>query len=81
MSYTNILYKIENKICFITINRPDKLNALNMQTIAELNTAFSSANDDELVRVIILTGSGEKAFRQRVRDEDMPDRAFANQEG
>lgn len=62
MSYTNILYRIENKICYITINRPDKLNALNKQTIEELNTAFTDANNDAGVRVIILTGSGEKAF-------------------
>jgi len=62
MSYTNILYRIENKICYITINRPDKLNALNKQTIDELSNAFTSANADETVRVIIITGSGEKAF-------------------
>lgn len=62
MSYTNILYRIENKICYITVNRPDKLNALNKQTIDELSKAFTSANADESVRVIIITGSGEKAF-------------------
>jgi enoyl-CoA hydratase len=62
MSYTNIIYRIENKICYITINRPDKLNALNKQTIEELSNAFNMANNDESVRVIILTGSGEKAF-------------------
>ena len=62
MSYTNILYKIENQIAFITINRPDKLNALNRNTISELSAAFKSAESDKNVRVIIITGSGEKAF-------------------
>lgn len=62
MSFSNILYKTENKICYITINRPDKLNALNKVTIEELNKAITDANQDNTVRVIILTGSGEKAF-------------------
>lgn len=62
MSYTNLLYRTENKIAYITINRPDKLNALNKQTIEELNQAFTDAQKDETVRVIIITGSGEKAF-------------------
>ncbi len=51
------------KISFlITINRPSKLNALNRATIKELHDAFDKAEDDEDIRVIILTGSGEKAF-------------------
>lgn len=62
MAYENILYKSENHIAYITINRPDKLNALNKATIAELNKAFNEANFDTNVRVIILTGAGEKAF-------------------
>ncbi|HLP12629.1 MAG TPA: enoyl-CoA hydratase-related protein [Flavobacteriales bacterium] len=61
-TYTNLLVRTENKICYITINRPDKLNALNKITIDELNKAFTNANNDAAVRVIILTGSGEKAF-------------------
>lgn len=62
MAYENILYKNENHIAYITINRPDKLNALNKATIAELNKAFNAANFDTNIRVIILTGAGEKAF-------------------
>jgi enoyl-CoA hydratase len=46
----------------ITINRPKQLNALNKDTIAELNKALSAANDDNGVGVVILTGSGEKSF-------------------
>lgn len=61
-TYNNLLVKTENKVCFITINRPDKLNALNKATIEELNQAFTAAQNDDAVRVIILTGSGEKSF-------------------
>lgn len=62
MSYTNILYTIENAICTITVNRPDKLNALNKETIAEVGKAFAAAQMDDAVRGIILTGTGAKAF-------------------
>lgn len=62
MSYTNILSDHTNGITTITINRPSKLNALNKETIAELHTAFAKANQDASTKVIIITGSGEKAF-------------------
>ncbi len=58
----NILISTDNKIATITINRPNKLNALNKETIEELGTAFGNLEEDENVRVIVLTGSGEKAF-------------------
>ena len=60
--YTNILVENNNKIERITINRPNQLNALNKETIGELHTALSAANDDASIGVIILTGSGEKSF-------------------
>lgn len=62
MNYQNILSEYQNGITTITINRPKKLNALNTETIQELHDAFSEANGDEDTKVIILTGSGEKAF-------------------
>ncbi len=62
MSYTNIVVENSNHICKITINRPDKLNALNKATIEELSAAFKSAESDSEIGVIILTGSGEKSF-------------------
>ena len=62
MSYQNILVDPQNAITTITINRPKKLNALNKDTIAELHDAFADADEDEDCRVIIITGSGEKAF-------------------
>lgn len=62
MSYNNILSEHSNGITTITINRPKKLNALNKETIQELHGAFDAANTDTSTKVIIVTGSGEKAF-------------------
>ena len=60
--YNNLLVERKGMIEIITINRPSQLNALNKETIQELNAALTAANDDKNVGVIILTGSGEKAF-------------------
>lgn len=62
MIYENILAGKENGLGIITINRPAKLNALNKATILELHEAFKALDADTTVRVIIITGSGEKAF-------------------
>lgn len=62
MNYENILATVESGIAIVTINRPTKLNALNKATIEELHGAFDTLEKDESVRVIILTGSGDKAF-------------------
>lgn len=62
MAYNNILYTVEQQICIITINRPDKLNALNKETIAEVGQAIAAAQQDDQVRGVILTGAGSKAF-------------------
>ena len=62
MNYDNILSITKDGIATITINRPNKLNALNIATIKELHHAFKAANKDTDVKVIIVTGSGEKAF-------------------
>lgn len=62
MKYKNILVSIDQKIALVTINRPKKLNALNKQTLAELHEAFTQLVAIQSVRVIILTGSGQKAF-------------------
>lgn len=62
MNYENILSDYNNGITTITINRPNKLNALNKDTIQELHDAFDEANNDSDTKVIIITGSGEKAF-------------------
>lgn len=62
MNFENILVSIENNIGQITINRPSKLNALNVATIQELHNAFKNLESKEEVCVIIITGEGEKAF-------------------
>jgi len=62
MAYENIITATYNGIGTITINRPAKLNALNRATILELNEAFTQFNADTNTKVIIITGSGEKAF-------------------
>lgn len=62
MKYQNLLINYNDKVAIVTINRPDKLNALNSQTMNELKSAFTELNDNDEVYVIILTGSGEKAF-------------------
>jgi enoyl-CoA hydratase len=62
MSYQNILSNFNDGVTTITINRPNKLNALNRATIEELHTALTIAEQEHDTRVIIITGSGEKAF-------------------
>lgn len=62
MNYENILSNHSNGITTITINRPKKLNALNKATIQELHDAFKAADKDKTTKVILITGSGEKAF-------------------
>ena len=62
MNFENILIDKENELAKITINRPSKLNALNKITIGELHKAFKALEEDATIRMIVLTGSGEKAF-------------------
>jgi enoyl-CoA hydratase len=62
MPYANLLIETAAGIRTITINRPDKLNALNRDTVTELRAAFEQAATDPRVRVIVLAGSGAKAF-------------------
>ena len=62
MKFNNILIDLQGNLAKVTINRPKKLNALNKETILELSEAFTQLESDESVKVILLTGSGEKAF-------------------
>jgi enoyl-CoA hydratase len=62
MAYENLLYEKRDRIGFITFNRPKVLNALNRQTMEELSDILASAREDNDVRVLILTGAGEKSF-------------------
>src|SRR5699024_4319868 len=62
MNYNNIYINTEGGISTLVIDRPKKLNALNRETLEEIHQAFKSFKEDENTKVIILTGSGEKAF-------------------
>jgi enoyl-CoA hydratase/carnithine racemase len=62
MNFENILCEKKSSIAYVTVNRPKVLNALNMATMEELRAAFHDIKNDAGVRVVILTGAGEKAF-------------------
>src|SRR5438552_15491159 len=61
-SFENTLFEKRDAIAYVTVNRPKVLNALNMATMEELRRAFHSIKQDAEVRMVILTGAGEKAF-------------------
>ncbi|WP_296829533.1 short-chain-enoyl-CoA hydratase [uncultured Megasphaera sp.] len=62
MDYQNILCAVENGIATITINRPKALNALNLDTVTELKDAIAKISVDKDVKVVVITGAGEKSF-------------------
>ncbi|MEO8451427.1 MAG: enoyl-CoA hydratase-related protein [Gemmatimonadota bacterium] len=62
MTYTTLLFDVRDAIAFITINRPDKLNALNQTVITELSQAAEVVVGDPAIKAAILTGAGPKSF-------------------
>ncbi len=62
MAYESIIYNVKNEIATITFNRPKALNALNQALLGELSAALDEIAADENIRVLILTGAGDKAF-------------------
>jgi enoyl-CoA hydratase len=62
MDFKNLLLEKDEQIALVTLNRPDKLNALNYETLSELKSIFHSLKEDSNIKAIIITGSGEKAF-------------------
>ena len=62
MAYDNLLFEVSEKIARITFNRPNVLNALNRKTMDELGDCLKKVRADDEIRVLILTGAGEKAF-------------------
>jgi enoyl-CoA hydratase len=61
-NYENVLYEVQDRCAWITVNRPDKLNALDRATMTEIAAAAAEALADDDVAVLVLTGAGEKAF-------------------
>ncbi len=62
MAYDNILFTVEGGVATLTFNRPKALNAMNSATMAELSEAVSCCRKDDAVKVLVLTGAGDKAF-------------------
>ena len=62
MQFDSVDYEIKGTTALITLNEPDKLNALSSGIRSGLITALTTADDDPAVRVIIITGAGEKSF-------------------
>src|SRR5688500_15034663 len=62
MVYDALLYEVDQGVATITINRPDRRNALSWTVMSELRTAFGQAKGDDEVHVVVLTGAGDKAF-------------------
>jgi enoyl-CoA hydratase len=62
MEFKNVLFEETNNIAVVTINRPDKLNALNNETLIELNQLLNFIQESKTISVVVITGSGEKAF-------------------
>ena len=62
MSFENIVFQVDQGIATITFNRPKALNALNQALLAEFSQALDAVAADESIRVLVLTGAGEKAF-------------------
>lgn len=59
MTYTDILYRVEDGVAVVTLNRPDKLNAWRAEMDRDVRHAMRAASDDDAVRVIVLTGAGK----------------------
>lgn len=78
MAYENILVEKRDGIGYVTIDRPKKLNALSIKTVKELTDAFEKIARDKKVGVVILTGSGERAF---VAGADIPEFAKLKPDG
>ncbi len=77
MAYETILVETENHICTITLNRPDALNALSLDLLAELVDALQAAQANDKVRCIIITGS-DKAFAAGADIKVMAEKSFAD---
>ncbi|RZB32008.1 MAG: enoyl-CoA hydratase [Desulfobacteraceae bacterium Eth-SRB1] len=83
MEYKNIIFDLKDGIATITFNRPEVLNALNEELLQELSTALDGIEEDEDIRVLVLTGAGERSFvagadiKELVRFDALQAKSFA----
>jgi enoyl-CoA hydratase/carnithine racemase len=82
MSYEHILVEIEDGVAVLTLNRPDKLNAMNRQLSGELRDAVKRMDADDAVGCIVITGAGERAFSAGgdIHEQREDDRRFTQEE-
>ncbi len=62
MEFKNLIFQVEEGVATITFNRPKALNAMNSETMSELNQAATICKNDDAIKALILTGSGDRAF-------------------
>jgi enoyl-CoA hydratase len=62
MGYEKIIFEVKDGIAVLTVNRPKKMNALNFQTMDEIQAAVAEVHADDSIRALVVTGSGDKAF-------------------
>ncbi|WP_365941787.1 enoyl-CoA hydratase-related protein [Halanaerobium sp.] len=73
MSYNNLNLEVENSLAILKINRPKALNALNKETLKEIDLVIEDLNKNEAVKVVIISGEGEKAFAAGADISEMKD--------
>lgn len=73
MSYNNLNLEVENSLAILKINRPKALNALNKETLKEIDLVIEDLNKNEAVKVVIISGKGEKAFAAGADISEMKD--------
>ena len=62
MAYSDVLFEVKNQVAWLTINRPDKGNTFRRQTVLEMTQALNEARNDAGVRVVVITGAGDRFF-------------------
>ncbi len=76
MTYREIRYDVEGPMALVTIDRPEKHNAISLATLAELRSAVAAAADDDAVKALVITGAGGRAFASGSDLSEVVDRDF-----
>ena len=79
MELHNILYEVKESILYLTLNRPEVYNALSPEMWKDLNTAIDAARNDPEIRVIIITGAGDKALASGADIKELHSRYYMEQ--